>query len=231
MITGKVLLYYLRVNIPQGPKIVNSSKRFSILWLEPHPFRSIYSCLYWQFFYFDYGPIVSQLRCDHRVTVNLGKYAQEICLSRVVVAAMLFFIDYDDCRAPGPNEFVHVRRAHGGVNISRTGVFWNGPHAIRPGLSSAFGNWNVRRKCPAIMYGGKFHVRREYRVATSSSNSLPLPTRSLRFNALSYTFSWRIALIIRRRAPLTITSPFEPHPPVSLGSQRNPTHGPSWGYC
>ena len=111
-------------------------------------------------------------------------------------------------------------RRRGG--LSNFGTFW-----VEPCPRSAFGSWNVRRKCPAIMYGGKFHVRREYWVATDSSNSLPLPTRSLRFNALSYTFSWRIALIIRRRAPLTITSPFEPHSPVSLGSQRNPTHGPS----
>ena len=31
-------------------------------------------------------------------------------------------------------------------------------------IQSAFGNWNVWRKCPVIMYGGKFHVQREYRV-------------------------------------------------------------------
>jgi len=37
-------------------------------------------------------------------------------------------------------------------------LFWT----ISSRQPSAFGNWNVRRKCPAIMYGGKFHVRREY---------------------------------------------------------------------
>jgi len=40
------------------------------------------------------------------------------------------------------------------MKLSRTPGF--------PVSTSAFGSWNVRQKCPVNMFGGNFHVRRDY---------------------------------------------------------------------
>jgi hypothetical protein len=38
-----------------------------------------------------------------------------------------------------------------------------------PAHPRAFGNWNVRRKCSASMFGGKFHVRRHYPLGNADN--------------------------------------------------------------
>ena len=79
------------------------------------------------------------------------------------------------------NEYEHRVRVNGSIASQDVDpVHKKRPTKQKRGIesASAFGSWNVRQKCPANMFGGNFHVRRDYPSPSFFPSSMRAPMGS-----------------------------------------------------